>query len=433
MIVGTSYIGEAEIRETAQSELTKYTMNQLGVRFSQFENSDIQVDSAEIHKYYEEHLDDFRQEEQRQLSYAVFELTPRKEDTLLIYNDAKALLDRIKNGESINSLAKVYSDEPNAKESGGDLGWFTRGRMVKPFEDAVFSGKPGDIIGPIKTNFGYHVIEIKDRRINDSGEEEFNVSHILLNIIPSRATEDQIYAQVNALIETSKESDFITAANELKIEIKQSNFFAKNTRFIPGIGDVPGASAFAFTSNVGDVSRIYQTQKNYYVLSLKSIKEEGPQALSQVEPQIVRTLKNNLLSQQAEDFMNEKIKPLIEQGKSLKDIYTMTLDKNLIFNEKQSFDLRSGIPGIGRLPEPFAQFLDYEVNKIEGPISGSFAVYFVEITEKILPTEIELKSQEEVVRKRILTQNQGQYYQKWYLQKLEEADIQDYRSDFNLI
>ena len=433
MIVGTSYIGEAEIRETAQIELTKFKINQLGVRFSEFENGNVQVDSTEILSYYEDHLNEFKQDEQRQLSYAVFELIPTKEDTLLIYNDAKALIDRVKKGENINSLAKIYSDEPSAKETGGDLGWFTRGRMVKPFEDAVFSNEPGDILGPIKTNFGYHVIQIIDRRINDTGEEEFNVSHILLNIRASRATEDLIYSQVNALIEMSKESDFMTAANDLRIEIKQSNFFSKNTRFIPGIGNIPGASLFAYSNNEGDVSRSYQTPKGYYVLSLNAINEKGHQPLEQVKPMIVRKLKNSKYSQLAKEYLETTVKPLLDQGKTFQEISSLSLDKNLIYNADQSFNLGTGIPGIGRIPESYAQFIKFDTNKIEGPITGNFAAYFIEISEKTLPTEIDLENQEEIVRKRILTARQGQYYQKWYQQKLEEADIKDYRADFNLI
>lgn len=72
---------------------------------------------------------------------------------------AQQLIGRIRNGESFEALAKEYSTCPS-RDNGGDLGYFERGMMVKPFEDAAFNGNVGEIVGPVKTEFGYHVIKI---------------------------------------------------------------------------------------------------------------------------------------------------------------------------------------------------------------------------------------------------------------------------------
>jgi len=76
-------------------------------------------------------------------------------------NDLKIQLGT--DGKNFAELAKKYSICPS-KKKGGDLGWFKRGQMVKPFEDAAFAGKKGDILGPIKTEFGWHVIKILEQR-----------------------------------------------------------------------------------------------------------------------------------------------------------------------------------------------------------------------------------------------------------------------------
>lgn len=84
---------------------------------------------------------------------------------ILVKNEDKArdLLLRINAGESFTDLAKKYSDCPSSKK-GGDLGWFGRGQMVREFEDACFSGQKGATVGPVKTQFGYHLIKIVDQR-----------------------------------------------------------------------------------------------------------------------------------------------------------------------------------------------------------------------------------------------------------------------------
>jgi parvulin-like peptidyl-prolyl isomerase len=69
-----------------------------------------------------------------------------------------------KPGADFAALAQKYSDDTGSKASGGELGYFTRFKMVKPFEDAAFAAKTGDIVGPVKSDFGYHIIKIEDRK-----------------------------------------------------------------------------------------------------------------------------------------------------------------------------------------------------------------------------------------------------------------------------
>lgn len=78
---------------------------------------------------------------------------------------AEKLLADIKAGAKFEDLAKANSQDPGSAAKGGDLGWFAKGRMVKPFEDAVEAlQKPGDMSGIVTTDFGYHIIRLDDRK-----------------------------------------------------------------------------------------------------------------------------------------------------------------------------------------------------------------------------------------------------------------------------
>ncbi len=77
--------------------------------------------------------------------------------------DAQSIMARIQKGEDFAALAKRFSKCPS-KSKGGKLGWFGKGDMVKEFEDACFNGKTGDIVGPVKTEFGYHIIQIIEQK-----------------------------------------------------------------------------------------------------------------------------------------------------------------------------------------------------------------------------------------------------------------------------
>lgn len=77
---------------------------------------------------------------------------------------AQEVLTKIKDGGDFEALAKEYSTEPVAQDTGGDLGWFGPGKMLQEFEDAAYSLKKGEISEPVKTSYGYHVIELLDTR-----------------------------------------------------------------------------------------------------------------------------------------------------------------------------------------------------------------------------------------------------------------------------
>ncbi len=84
---------------------------------------------------------------------------------------AISITQQLQKGADFAELAKKYSDDPGSKEEGGDLGWFPRGVMVREFEDAAFSLKPGEISDPIKTQYGFHIIQVLEKDPNHELDE----------------------------------------------------------------------------------------------------------------------------------------------------------------------------------------------------------------------------------------------------------------------
>ena len=98
---------------------------------------------------------------------------------------AEEVLAKLRAGGDFAALAKEHSGDPSNKDRGGDLGWFGRGMMVKPFEDAAFALKPGELSGIVETQFGYHIIKLEERRMQDSPNgqpvEQVHARHILIS------------------------------------------------------------------------------------------------------------------------------------------------------------------------------------------------------------------------------------------------------------
>ncbi|MBC7450853.1 MAG: peptidylprolyl isomerase [Cytophagales bacterium] len=110
-------------------------------------------------------------------------------DTLIAYNKAKALKERAAKGEKFEDLAFQYSEDPSAKTNKGDLGYFTALSMVYEFEDAAYNTKVGDISNPVRTKFGYHLIDVLDRR---PSQGQVHVAHIMVRFTQGMSADDSI-------------------------------------------------------------------------------------------------------------------------------------------------------------------------------------------------------------------------------------------------
>jgi len=116
-------------------------------------------------KYYEENKDKYKQKEQINAQHILFKTdknTTDAEKKKKLADAKKVMAEAKKPGADFGELAKKYSEGPTAQR-GGDLGTFSRGRMVKQFEDVAFAGKPGEILGPVETQFGYHIIKLNEK------------------------------------------------------------------------------------------------------------------------------------------------------------------------------------------------------------------------------------------------------------------------------
>jgi peptidyl-prolyl cis-trans isomerase D len=123
--------------------------------------SNITVDEKELRDYYESVKERFTSPERRRARHILI-TTEDGVDDAQAGKTAEELADKAKAGADFAQLAREHSKDPGSAQQGGDLGWAQRGMFVGPFEDALFSMTPGEIRGPVKTQFGYHVIKLDE-------------------------------------------------------------------------------------------------------------------------------------------------------------------------------------------------------------------------------------------------------------------------------
>jgi peptidyl-prolyl cis-trans isomerase D len=146
---------EFQVPEQVKVEFVKFSINDLKAKAD--------VKPADVRKYYDEHQAEFASPEQRQAAHILLTVAataPQAEQDAVKVKAEQLLVEVKKNPAQFAELAKKNSQDPGSAANGGDLGSFGRGMMVKPFDDAVFALKTGEISGLVKSDFGYHIIKL---------------------------------------------------------------------------------------------------------------------------------------------------------------------------------------------------------------------------------------------------------------------------------
>ena len=129
-----------------------------------------QVTDQDLHSYYDAHKGEYAQEEQIRARHILVMVNDQRNDAAAAARVQEAKK-KLAGGEDFAKVAPEYSDDTASKAKGGDLGAFGRNRMVKEFEDAAFSAPIGKVVGPVKSNFGYHLIEVTAKQ--PGGQQPF--------------------------------------------------------------------------------------------------------------------------------------------------------------------------------------------------------------------------------------------------------------------
>jgi parvulin-like peptidyl-prolyl isomerase len=289
IITNSVRVSDSEIKDEYIRKNLKAKVEYLAILSARFQ-SKIEVSEAEIENYYNEHLDDYQQNEQRDLAYVIFPVKASKADTNRIFEDVDKIKERLALGEDFNTLALEYSEDPTVNKNKGELGFFDRKTMVKPFTDAAFAANVGDLVGPVETQFGYHLIKIEDKKTED-GVEKVKASHILLKVTPGSST--MIEQEDNAKLFAADAEDlgWDAAVQESGLESKNTGYFEEQFSNVPGFGRNPAVSGWAFINKVNTISNVYSVDQGYAVFKVNGVKEAGNKPLEDVKTLVENSVK----------------------------------------------------------------------------------------------------------------------------------------------
>ena len=214
-----------------------------------------QVTPEQVKKAYDADLPGGKwgQPEQRRASHILVSLKPgakEPEQKAALAKAQQIAAEVRKNPKSFAEVAKKESQDPGSANQGGDLGFFPRGAMVKPFEEAVYGAKKGDIVGPVKSDFGYHVIlvtDVKPANVKTLAEATPEIEAALKKQAASTRMAEAAEAFSNVVYE--KPDNLQAASDALKLPIRHSDWIRKGVPSVPPYLSSPKMTAEIFSDN----------------------------------------------------------------------------------------------------------------------------------------------------------------------------------------
>ena len=419
-------ITERNIKNEFIKRNVNYTISGIHITSGKVPVEESEPSDSEIREEYNKSKSDFKHDELRSVSYVSWKKEPAKNDSISVQKLATAIYERAKEGEEFATLANEYSVDPgNQGTKGGDLGWFGKGQMVKEFEKAAFTAKKGEIIEPVKSNFGYHIIYVRDKKV-ENGEEKVLASHILLKIEISSTTLSNLKRDATLFSYDAQDNGFSSAVSEHNLDIGNHKKMNEEGFSIKGLGGLRAGVRFAFNSKVGDVSDILENDQYFSVFTLDTIIAPGFKSYEEVQAQLKGALKKTKVMAVTLDQANKLL--LTISGKDMKLDDAIDEDSELDAVKNESKQLVQGFTSIGRSNYVTGALLAAKPGEILGPLETGRGHAIIELKEISVFDSTEYEVQKESLRKTIFNQKQNQFFQAWLDDLKEDAEIVDNRN-----
>lgn len=359
--------------------------------------SSIQVSEADLQREYNANLDKYRVPERAKARHILF-FTNKGQNEAQIKTKAEGVLKQLRSGADFAAIAKSTSEDPGSAPKGGDLGWITHGQMVKPFEDAVFSQKVGDIGDLVKTQYGYHIVQVQEKeqahlRTFDEAKPEIAATYKKqrLNDVMQKALDK---AQADLRRDPTHPEKAAADVNQPLQHV--DNVTPGDPLPLIGVAKEFDQATGALGKN--DVSQPITLPGNKTAIAVvTNVTPAHPASFDEAKPQIRQTLQ----SQGLEVILTEKSSDLIAKTKENGgDFAKAAKSMGLEVKTTPDFDRQGAVEGVGSatsLPDAFSK----PVGSVFGPVNSQGNRVVGKVISRTEPNMSDLAAQSASIRDEI--------------------------------
>lgn len=380
----------------------------------------LEVTEEEIASYYEEHREEYQQKEQVRARHILVSTEERSdEEARERLAEARA---RLEAGEELAAVAEEMSEDPGSAARGGDLGFFGRGRMVPAFEEAAFGAEPGELVGPVQTQFGYHLIEVLEKR-EERQRSLDEVRELIRNRLRATTAGDRAEALARQLRDELGRSPTPDRMERLATENPAVTFGTTDPfprgRNVPSLGPAPAVSDAVFALQEGEVADPVRAPRGWVVVRLAQVHPPRAPELAEVEEQVRRDAVRAKAVERARERLAEAA--ATESGDPSLEAAARSLGVEI--QESDPFGHGEVVSGLGQAPEIVEQALSMEEGEVAGPLTAGERAVLFEIASRETFSPEEFARERERIAEQLRQQELNQVLSSLVDQKRRELGV----------
>ena len=425
----SAVVSPSDVKNEYVKRNIDYTISALHIPRMAIQDRVVKPTEDELSKEYKNRIDTFKESEKRNLSFVSWPKVASKDDSIRTKQEALTLIQSIKDGTDFSTLANIHTQDPGNQFSpdsgrGGDLGWFGKGQMFKPFEEAAFKARRGSIVGPILTQVGYHIIKIDSIKNKRKDNHQVKARHILLKVDLGQKTRTELRRKATLFSYDSQDYGMASAVDSHDVKVQNALNLNESDFFVSQIGPFRSAVRWAFNSKKEDVSEPLETESFYAVFKLDSIIPEGVKPFKDARDEIYRDLlKENEF--EASNLYAEEIKSEIMNGASFKSVKDKNNRVEFIPSDRKK--LNGSFISLGKSEQLIGALINSEKGKIIGPVKTLRGHGIVKVENIASFDSSNWEVSKQIIRNELINRKERETYGDWMKSLKDEAKIVDNR------
>jgi len=424
----SAIVSDGDVKNEFIKRNVDFTISALHITSRAIEDAVQNPTDEEMLANYKSRLDDFEQDEKRHLSYVSWAKAPNAEDTLNVMGEIETIMAQARNEQDFVTLANIHTQDPSNQVSpdsgrGGDLGWFGKGQMVPAFETAAFSAQKGDVVGPVLSQFGYHIIKVEDFR-NKGEEKQVKARHILLKVNMGQNTQSNYRRKATLFSYDAQDYGFSAAQDSHKVQSMSAKSIGEKDIFLGTLGPFRSAVRWAFNAEEGAISDPLESNDYYAVFSLDSITPAGVAPFEESKIQVRASLSRERENNAAEKLAIE-LKDLLDGGASFASLKKDNDKLDLIPSDVKK--LSGSFISLGKSDQVIGALLNAKSGNLIGPVKTFRGYGIIQLKNISSFDSTAWNLQKDLIRLDLVRQKQNRIYQSWMTDLIDNADIVDNR------
>lgn len=399
----------------------KVKVQYLRFGFKDFD-SKVDVSEEDITQYFELNRKDYGTPKKVRARHILFRLdqNAKQEQIEAVRNKALQVLKEAKSGTDFAKLAREHSDDPGSKSKGGDLGFFTRDRMVKPFSDAAFAMKPGEIGEPVKTPFGWHIIKVE--QVQEAKEPVLaEVKDKIRTKLAKEGARTLAYDRAEEIYEAGYGAGHIAdVAEAQQLEVHETDFLARNDR-VEGIRQAQKFSRVAFDLGDDEVSAPEELADGYYILEVIGRKPAAIPELAAVKEKVT----NDFIGVRQDELAKKDAEEFLDALKKGAEFQAEAKNRKLDAKTTGLFKRFGSIPGIGFEQQILdaAFSLDRSQPLPDAVVKGRKGYYVIGLKDRQEPDLKEFESKKSETKSGIISRKRQKLMDEWFARLRQQSEI----------